>query len=58
MQFCGHANCKFSGEKSRKDLCCDNLDKADKAGDSYGYLNQQVNGNPINGESLNPLLKI
>ena len=28
------------GEKCRKDLCSDNLDKADKAGDSYGYLNQ------------------
>ena len=35
----------YSGEKFRKDLCSDNLDKADKAGDSYGYLTQQVNEN-------------
>ena len=25
---------------------------------SYGYLNKKVNGNPVNGASLNPLLKI
>ena len=48
----------YSGEKCRKDLPSENLDKADKAGDSYGYLNQQANGDPINGGSLNPLLKI
>ena len=48
----------YSGEKFRKDLCSDNLDKADKAGDSYGYLTQQANDNPVNGASLNPLLKI
>ena len=47
----------YSGEKFRKDLCSDNLDKADKAGDLYGYLNQQANDNPINGASLNPLSK-
>ena len=48
----------YSGEKFRKDLCSDNLDKADKAGDSYSYLAHQANGNPVNGASLNPLLKI
>ena len=47
----------YSEEKFRKDLCSDNLDKADKAGDLYGYLNQQANDNPINGASLNPLSK-
>ena len=39
-------------------MCSDNLDKADKTGDSYGYLNQQANGSPVNRASLNPLLKI
>ena len=48
----------YSGEKCRKDLPSENLDKADKAGGSYGYLNQQANSDPINGGSLNPLLKI
>ena len=48
----------FSGEKGRKDLCFDNLDKADKNGELYGCLNQQANGNPINEASLDPLLKI
>ena len=48
----------YSGEKFSKDLCFDNLDKADKAGDSYGYLTQQANDNPVNGASLNPLSKI
>ena len=48
----------YTGEKIRNDLCLDNLDKADKVGDSYGCLNQQANSNPVNGASLNPLLKI
>ena len=48
----------YSGEKFRKDLCYDNLDEADKTGDSYGYLNQQANDSPVNGASLNPILKI
>ena len=48
----------FSGEKCKKDLCSNNLDKADKAGDWYGYLNQQIKDNPTNWESLNLLLKI
>ena len=48
----------FSGEKCRKDLCSNNLDKADKAEDWYGYLNQQIKDNPTNWESLNLLLKI
>ena len=29
-----------------------------RLGISYGHLNQKVNGNPVNGASLNPLLKI
>ena len=37
------------------DLCSDNLDKADKAEDSYDYLTQQANDNPLNSVSLNPL---
>ena len=45
-------------KKFRKDLYSDNLDKADKAEDSYSLLNQQANDNPVNGASLNPLLKI
>ena len=49
---------KYFREKCRKDLCSDNLDKADNAGDSYGYLNRQANDNPINRVSSNPLLKI
>ena len=48
----------YSGEKFRKDLCSDNLDKADKAEDSYDYLTQQANDSPVNSASLNPLLKI
>ena len=61
-------SCKFSsaetltknyfGEKCSKDLCSDSLDIVYKAGDSYGYSNQQDNGNSINVTSLNPLLKI
>ena len=58
IQFCGPQTENHSGEKFRKDLCSDNLDKADKTGDSYGYLNQQANDSPVNGASLNPLLKI
>ena len=48
----------YSGEEIKKDLCSDNLDKAEKAGDSYGYLSQQANNNPVNRASLNPLSKI
>ena len=48
----------YSGEKFRKDLCSDNLDKADRAGGSFGYLTQQGNDNPVKQASLNPLLKI
>ena len=39
-------------------MSSDNLDKADKAEDPYGYLTQQANDNPVNSASLNPLLKI
>ena len=48
----------YSGEKFKKDLCYDNIDKADKTGDSYGYLKQQANDSPVNVASLNPILKI
>ena len=39
-------------------MCSDNLDKADKTGDSYGYLYIRANDSPVNRASLNPLLKI
>ena len=48
----------YSGEKCRKDLCSDNLDKADKTGVSYGYINQQADDNPIVEAPLIPLSKI
>ena len=37
-------------------MCSDNLDKVDQADNSYSYLNQQANDNPIKEESLNTLL--
>ena len=48
----------YPGATFRKKLCSDNLDKAQKAGDSYGYLKQHANDSPVSGASLNPLLKI
>ena len=48
----------YPGATFRKKLCSDNLDKAQKAGDSHGYLKQHANDSPVSGASLNPLLKI